>query len=292
MPNDTQQETLTIRFEKSDPGDHSANADAVASAMHAVTTLVNHVHSECDKNKQFLVKARPFGRGSLEVPLDLILFVGGMLLPEAPFFGKVREILKQFLDLKGKLGGKSFSVTDGNIIVLENTSVQADSLTIQMLDPSSDESRLFEQTFTAAEKDGQVTSLRISSSRTNQPVVEVPRRRFARFRQPVSEQDLTIPRQVASSEVVTIRALAFDPQLSWHFRWGGRAITAKVIAPDFMERVQSSRETFRNGDQLRVKLNRLQRYDPETRTHVDREFTVTEVYEHIGRQETGQFLDT
>ncbi|MBN2581717.1 MAG: hypothetical protein JXL80_01520, partial [Planctomycetes bacterium] len=104
-----QAETLTIEFKKAEDTDHSVNAEAVAASIQAVTSLVNRIHDEFEKDKQFLVRARPLKGGSLEIPLDLLLFVGGMLLTEAPLFDKIRDVLKQFVDLKIRLGGKSFS---------------------------------------------------------------------------------------------------------------------------------------------------------------------------------------
>jgi hypothetical protein len=51
-----------------------------------------------------------------------------------------------------------------------------------------------------------------------------------------------------------VRQPHLDGEDSWRFSWGRNVITAKVEDQAFMEKVNSGAESFRAGDQLRVKL--------------------------------------
>ncbi len=292
MTPEVKTETLTIKFGKAEDSDHSADASVVATAMEAVNSLVERVHEEYESDKKFLVKTRPFTEGSLEIPLELCLFVAGMTLVEPDFFEKVRGILKLFIDIKKRLAGRSLTIRDSNIIVIEDSTIQASPIIIEMLQPRSEQNQLFTRTFEKADNDKSLTAVSLISSRTSNSIFKVTRDEFGLMKQVVSEEDLSAEQKVTSRETVIIRSVSYDPNLQWHFFWNKHPISAKVLDDNYGNKVAQGDETFANGDKLEVELVRVQKYDAKQETHTDREFTITKVHEHIKRQEeTGELFD-
>ena len=72
MSNDPKrhQEEITISLESKES---EVDAEAVASMIRAITAIVAETQRELNANEQILVKARPFSKGSFEIPLDLVL---------------------------------------------------------------------------------------------------------------------------------------------------------------------------------------------------------------------------
>lgn len=292
MKEDTKSETVTIKFNKEDEADNTADASTVAAAINAVSTLVDSVHEGYKENAEYLVKARPFGRGSLEVPLDIIVLVGGLLIADYPFFEKIWSILSQYFELKKMVTGKSFSIREGNLVVIENSIIRVDSIAINMLDSSKGEGRYLAAMFEGAMDDARMRSIEVKSSNYSRERIIVEREEFRVMSEPVSVESIYPTQEKSSREIVTIRSVSFDPSLKWHFSWNGKLIAAAVLDTAFKARINERRETFANGDRLDVQLYRVQKYDTHDEEYLDRQFTIVSVYNHIQKQhETGELFE-
>lgn len=98
----SQRESLTIRL-----GTQGAEADAaaVASTMQAVAAIVEETQIQLKSNQQVLLKARPFAKGSFEIPLDLILVGTASLFETHPLLSCILDILKEYLKVRQLLKG-------------------------------------------------------------------------------------------------------------------------------------------------------------------------------------------
>ena len=284
-------ETLTIAYE-SNP--QRADAKAVGSSLLAVQSLIGKVQSDFDENEKILVKARPFARGSLELPIDLIVFGAAIILQEYPLFSKIREVITQYFDIKGRLQGNPIHVEEGNVVIIKDSRIQVDRVTLQCLDPGSEVSQKCSEAFHAIEEDMEIKSVRISSSSDRKPLAEVQRAEFPYFHPetPISEQHLD-QRRTESRETLIIRQPAFDADLAWRFIWGSTKISAKVLDKRFQNSVGAGHEAFASGDSLDVDLQRLQEYDPAALTYVDKHYTVSHVWKHNrgASEEQSEFFD-
>ena len=282
-------ETLTLTYE-SDV--HRADAKAVGKGILAIQAMIDEVHGAFEENEQLLVKARPFAEGSLEVSLDVIVLGAAIIIQEYPLLQKIREVIQQYFEIMGRLRGRPIQVEDGNVIIIENSRVQVDQITLQCLSPDSDASKRCSEAFHDIESDPEIDGIRVSSDASQEPLVQIPRQDFSYFHPdtPVGEQHLG-QRNEESREILIIRQPAFDAELAWRFIWRGTKIAAKVQHEEFQRRVETGRESFVAGDNLDVTLCRLQEYDPAALTHVDKHYTITHVWGHHRRGEQGTLFE-
>jgi|GEM_PF-5638340 len=279
-------EELTLTYE-SDA--ERASVGAVGGGLLALQAMVNEVQSAFEENERILIKARPFRRGSLELPLELIVFGTVMIIQEYPLLQKLREVLAEFFDIKSRLRGRPIQVEQGNVIIIDNSPIRVDQITLQCLDPSSAVSELCAKAFRDIEEDSEIRAVRVDSSTTDQPLVRINRAEFPYFHPEtrIGEQNLG-ERDETTRETLIIRQPSFDAELAWRFVWQGVKISAKMQHTEFQDQVAEGREAFVAGDSLDVDLRRVQEYDPSARTHVTKRYYITRVWEHIHIQRAEQ----
>jgi len=284
-------ETLTLTYESNG---HRADAKAVGASLLAIEAMIAEVHNAFEENEQLLVKARPFGQGSLELPLDLIVFGAAMIIQEYPLFQKIREVIKRYFDIKRRLRGRPIHVEEGNVIIIENSRIQVDQITLQCLNPGSAVSDKCSDAFHDIEGDSEIQAVRILSSTSQEPLIRIPRREFPFFHPetPIGEQNLG-QRYKETQETLIIRQPSFEAELAWRFIWRETKISAKVQDERFQRNVEAGSESFAAGDSLDVDLQRLQEYDPAARTYANKQYTITQVrkHNHHHRVEQGKLFE-
>ncbi len=284
-------ETLTLSYESST---HRASARAVGAGILTVQSMIDEVQKAFSENERILVKARPFAEGSLEVPLDLIVLGAAIILQEYPLLQKARDVIAQYFDIKKRLRGRPVDVEDGNVVVIDNSPIHVDEITLQFLDPGSTVSKMCSDAFHAIEEDSDIRAVRVNSSASPKPLAHVPREEFRYYHPetPIGQQSLG-PKQEETREKLIVRQPAFEADLLWRFVWHGNKIRAKMRAEDFQKRVEEGKESFAAGDCLEVDLHRCLEYDPAVKTHVYKEYTVTRVYSHKRRpkEQTRELFD-
>lgn len=279
-------ETLTITYESDN---HQVDAKAVGSSLVAVDNLIRDIQKNTTKNEQLLIKARPFAQGSLELPIDLIVFGTAILFQDYPLLKIIREVISQYLDITIKLKGRPIHVENGNVIIIENNPIHVDKITLQCLDPGSNVSHKFSEAFQSIENDSEIQAVRVSSNKVQEPLIRIPRNEFLYFHPeiPIDEQNLG-ERYVESQANLIIRQPAFDAELAWRFIWNKTKIAAMIQDHDFLKNVRAGHESFVAGDSLDVDLKRLQEYDPAAQTYIDKQYTIICVRGHNRRNERKQ----
>jgi hypothetical protein len=280
-------ETLTMTYE-SNP--QRASAKAVGAGLLAVQAIVDDFNSDLQDNERILVKARPFTPGSLELPLDLLVVVSAeLLIHDFPWLQKLREIIAQFFDIKVRLRGQPIHVEDGNVVIIQNSRIHVDQITLQCLNPASNASRSCSEAFRSIEEDQEIKAVRITSDKEDTPLAHIQRDSFPYLHPetPVGTRNLG-QRYEESRETLVIRQPAFDAELAWRFVWQNEKISAQLEDETYQKVVESGRESFAAGDSFEVDLRRLQEYDPASQTYIDKSYTVTHVWKHSRREKQKQ----
>ena len=283
-------ETLTVTYESDSK---RADAKAVGSGLLAVQAIVDEVNNELEVNDRILVKARPFAPGSLELPLDLIICLSAeLLIRDYPWLQKLREIIAQFFDIKVRLRGQPIQVEDGNVVIIENSRIHVDQITLQCLTPGSTASQRCSEAFRSIEEDKEIKAVCIKSGEESTPLAHIQRENFPYFHSEASIGTNNLgQRDQESRETVVIRQPSFDAELAWRFVWRDVKIAAQVQDKEFQERIDIGRESFAAGDSLEVDLRRLQQYDPASKTYIDKSYTVTHVWKHNRRSEQKKLFE-
>jgi len=274
-------ETLTLTYESNV---HRADAKAIGASILTIQAMIDEVQDAFKENERILLKARPFAQGSLELPLDLIILGAAVVLHEYPLLQKIREVITQYFDIKKRLRGKPVQVKEGNVLIIENSSVHVDEITLHFLDPGGEVSKRCSEAFHAIEKDPDINAVSVSTSASSKPLAHVSRQEFNYYHPdiPISEQNLGTQEE-RSRETLIIRQPAFDADLAWRFVWHGTKISARILHEEFQKRVEEGQESFVAGDSLDVDLHRLQEYDPNSLTYIDKQYTITHVWKHNQR---------
>lgn len=259
-----------------------------------VQSMIDEVQDTLDKNERILLKARPFAKGSLELSLDLIAFGAAIILHEYPLFQQIREAIARYFEIKKSLRGGPIQVEDGNVIVIENSRIPVNELTLRLLDPGGTVSKTCSDAFLAIEEDTEIGGLRVCSSASKEPLAHILRKDFRYYHPDMAavHQDLG-QKKSESLENLIVRQPAFEVGLTWGFIWHGMKIRAKMLHKKFQERVEDGQESFVAGDTLNVTLRRLQKYDPASLTYVDYHYEVVHVrqHNHRAKQQQGRLFE-
>jgi hypothetical protein len=289
---DKSEEKIIVKF-GTDPDINKADALAVASSIEAVATMINEVHKGFNDNHELLVKARPFAPGSLEIPLDIVVLaaVGASLL-DRDVISSVLSIIKEYFTIKNLLKGDVPRIENGRVIIKGNT-MQAQSITINLLKPSSCANQLVCKAMENAERDESIKDIKIVRDSDQERIAHVDRSEFGYYHK--IESTVEIPEEQCRTERTTLviygPILDANNSLSWRFK---RAIDREMIQANitdevFLSRVESG-EKFAAGDTLEVDLLIRQKYDKMFETYVDlKKGTITKVHHHTPRPEQGRF---
>ena len=74
------------------------------------------------------MNARPLRRGSLIIPLEIIVFEPPSLLGRSPVFDEIERLLGQFLNVELQIGDGPFHIDAGNKIITSDKEIIVDAL--------------------------------------------------------------------------------------------------------------------------------------------------------------------
>jgi len=266
-------ETLTIAFESDS---NRADAQAVAMSLEALNALIKAVQGGFPDNEQLLVKARPFNRGSLELPIDLIVVGSAMLMEWHPLLKRIIDVLSQYLEIKKALKGSPPEIKEGNVILVDAERIDVDNLTMQFLSAGSPVDERFSEAFSCIEDDSEIKGVKISSESRTKPLSHVCRAEFPYFYsgKPTALEDLG-ERYEENKAKLIVRQPAFDRELKWRFFWQHLKIAARIEDTTFLRNVVAGKESFTSGDVLTVTLRCIKQYDTG-----EESYAITKVWDH------------
>lgn len=284
-----QTEQLTVRLTSNQS---EANATAVASTMTAVVSLLSEAQQGLDANKEMLIKARPFAKGSFEIPLELIVLAAGTMFASNPLIENILDAIKKYFETKNLLKGSGIDQKDNATIVVQGNEINVGNVTLNLLDPDSAANREVARALTCIEKDETITGMELIRGQEAEPFVRVTRQQFGYYRVGTAPpQPETPERDVSTCETLTIASSVFQGDTKWRFNRAGHIVPVTVADQGFLKRVRQGVESFVAGDRLKVDLSVHQAFDQATSDYVNKSYTIERVLNHEKQQQQQNFLD-
>lgn len=283
MDNEQQAEEVIIGFDVKSTTDDSVDASAVGKIVIATDAIFRELHDEFKQNSELLLKARPFRKGSFDIPIDVIVLTTGALAC-LPILEKMLKFLSEYFRLKRELKGVAPRIEKGKIII-ENSHIEVDKIIVNLLEPRNKANQLIAEAFEDIDKDDNITGFKIS--RKQEQLAKVKKEEFKYYG--------VLPREIKSKEIQVTEDLRvvgpmFDEKGKWILVRNEKKIPVHIADEGFIRQVLTSGEPFRSGDKLRVELLVQQEYDTTLGDYVDKRYTVQKILRHIIRTETGKLF--
>lgn len=279
-------EQLTVRL-ASDQGE--ANATAVASTMTAVASLLSEAQQGLDANKKLLIKARPFEKGSFEIPLDLIVLATGAMFATDPLIGNILNVLiddildviKKYFEIKNLLQGDNVEKKDDKTIIIKGDNININSTVLNLLDHQCPANQDMSKALENIEQDETISDIELVRGDEPKPLVKVSRSQFGYYKLNVPSSEFErVVRNVESSETLIISAPQLLGNAKWTFIRDEHAVEVKIADQDFLNRVRKGAEMFRAGDRLVVDIVIRQEFNPTINDYENKSFTIKHVQDH------------
>lgn len=280
-----EQEQLTIKFE-TESSDHSADALAVGITLEAFSTMVEEVHKKFGDNHKLLVKARPFSKGSFEIPLDIVFIAAvGAGLFKADYISHLLSIIKDYFSIKNQLKGEIPKIEDGKVIFNGNV-INMDNITINLMDPSSHANQLVSKAISAISSDEKIKDMVITRETNKEEIARVPKQNFPYYNNIQTTFDTPENQIKQEKATLIIRSAVFedDKEVKWKFLKNGEKISANILDESFLSKVKIG-EKFAAGDSLEVNLQSKKKYDKMYDSYTNPKYTITTVYKHNRKPE-------
>ncbi len=278
MPEEKQSAELITRIETTNGNEVSV--EAAGRLLIAEDALLDDIKRRFAADKNLVWKLSPFREGSFEIVVWL-LATAAPLLGDAPALAAAFRALKEFLSVKCYLGGRRYSISGGNVVVIESgESIEVSPTAIALFDPESRGAQASERAFAALREDRSVSSVGIFRSGEEQPLARVERESFDAFQVPDSLRE-TKTKTIRA--VVGIRRPSFEEDLVWALFYAGQRIQARMADEAFMNRASSGVESFNRNDHLDVTLEIPQEWNSIDEAWEDRKagIVITKVWDHI-----------
>jgi hypothetical protein len=279
-----QEEKIVVKFETKN-NIKEINALAAAASMEAVTTMIQEVHQGFQDNHKLLVKARPFSPGSFEIPLDLIVVaIAGAGLYDKDIISSILNIIKEYFNIKQLLKGETPKV-EGGRIVIKNNVINANNITLNLLEPTNPANKLVSKAFTNASFDDSIKDMQIIKKTNNETIAHVKKSEFGYYEIPKNiietpEKD----KEEKASLVIYGPILDANNIKQWKFFRDGKPISANITDDNFLAKVKAG-EQFASGDTLEVDLLIRQKFNQMLNTYIDSKKTITRVHRHTKKPE-------
>lgn len=262
---------------QTDTGD-AVSVEVAANLMLAENAMLADIRKRYRDDQALVWQLRPFQKGSFEIVLELAA-IATPLLADSPVLLATFRALKEFIDIKLALAGRTYEITGNNVIIVsggENITVSPTG--IVLLDPKSEGGKAAERAFSEMTEDETIQGVSFRRQSENS-FAEVRRPEFQHFRVPESEERT---RTRERREVVSIRQPAFDEELVWRLVLGDHKISAEMADELFLAQAIAGK-SFSHRDKLDVTLQVRQEFDPSLDEWVDASsgHVVTYVREHI-----------
>lgn len=263
MSNDPKrhQEEITISLESKES---EVDAEAVASMIRAITAIVAETQRELNANEQILVKARPFSKGSFEIPLDLVLVSAASLFDTPIILQNMLETIKSYISIRTELRGEQLPEPDKNgSVVLNGQNITISQSVIQVFNSAS-VSEAFHRAATDVAADPSISDINIIRSKSRDLLVRIANSELPYFQTtepPISSEVPNRDRRIEAELV--LRSPVFQGKGKWKFNLEGVAIAVTISDEVFLQRVNSGIERFASGDRLKVELLIRERFNQQ-----------------------------
>lgn len=276
-------ETVSLVFETKE---NSADAGVVGAGLVALKEMIDEINAAKKECERILLNARPFSKGSLEIPLEVFALGDAFLAGNFESVSQLMKIIKEFFDIRLQLKGKAPDIVDATTININGSRIKVEGMVVNFIAPSSSVSKNWESMFRRASNEALITGVKINFSKEPIPVANIPREAFESFLNIEEAVRIAPERDYKTTETLYIRQPSFDHALDWRFFWNEGKLSARMEHEEFQKRVAKGLESFRAGDRLEVILARRQEYDLTNEIWVDTPpYRVIEVLTHHDKPE-------
>jgi hypothetical protein len=258
-------------------------AASVDSTMDAVVAIVEAAQKQIKTTEEILVKARPFSKGSLEIPLELVLVGASLMFPSQPLIERIVEMLKEYISIRKRLKGKPLpqAAKDGSVTIKGNVKISESVVNIIV---NSQVSTVMDKAAENIERDMTIKSLTILQGDDREQIATIERKELSYFRfDPHAPLQDGSKRDRAIRTTLIIHTPVLEGRAKWKFIMDGRAISADIKDENFMERVRSGNEEFAAGDRLEVDLLVHEDYAQALSAYQSTKHSIQKVIRHSKR---------
>lgn len=279
--------TVKINATSEASGDRSTlvDAKAVGKLLQALPEMISEFHSKNSENERLLVKARPFSKGSFEIPLELILVGVGTLLLTSPdyvlqTFQEVIDRIKQFIEIKQKLKGEPLHIQGENVVVIENSTVTLDSVVFNIFNSDNHAEEEFREAINELRRDATIQSLDLQVGPDKSTVASIQSAQFDYFttKATIVEKTIQVGEKVSTKRVrLEIKEPDFAGTSKWKLYYNHKAISVGMQDETFIAQVKAG-EKFGAKDELDVDLEIREVYDEKTKEFHEKDYLVKHVH--------------
>lgn len=275
-------ETVKVVFEGQT---HQIDANTLINFLIHYNTIVDLSNKELgDGTKKIVVKVNAVEKGSFIISMELVQEAISALFSSdtISYLANLTAVIGGVFYLHKKLKGKPISQEDTSTLEVEkeNSTIIINNSTFNIYNqPVTREA--ISKSIATIDEDEAVEGLRIDNSCGT--AVRIEKKEFKELiYTDFSSEELTPSEKIIIDKdaMLGITRLSFEKGAKWGFVYKGFKINITVKNDELMKHIDAGAK-FAKGDYIRVKLEILQKFNPEFRVYENSSYKILEFFGHI-----------
>jgi hypothetical protein len=286
------EKVVSEQFEfKYEGNTHFIDINTLLSSQFHFAAILQEIKSEIYPDVELKIKVKAFEKGSFNVnQLYEIAAVGGMFaLENYEYIKTIFTVLKDFISLKKTLKGEKAEMIDrkGNDVIInfnisgKNNKLTVDKKAFEIFQYNPIVNNAFDQSIKLLDSDEEIQGIKLSNTRTNKALLEIPREDFQEFKfENPYINDVEDKKEKKAEVVIGIHKWVTTPKKGskWSFIYQNRIINQVVIKDDdFLRKIIDEKLRFGAGDALAVLLRVKLTKDEASGMYLESKFEVLKV---------------
>lgn len=274
-------ESIQIKFEGQD---HQIDANTLINTLIHYNTIINVSNDIIgDGSRKVNVKINAIQKGSFVIDIELVesviknLFSSDNISYLANLAGSVGGIYALYHFFKGKpanndnIGNTSINIDNKHIIINDTTINIYNNQTVR---------EAISRSIQTVNEDPAVEGIRIGDPEGD--FVHFTKSEFNEliYTDFADEEIHPQEQKIVTEATLGIIKLSFEKGKTWEFIYNGFKISIVVKDDDLMKLIDSGAR-FAKGDSIKVKLEILQRYNPDYNAYENKGYRIIEFVDHI-----------
>lgn len=271
---------------------HQIDAQVLICSLVHTTTIIQELNKYTDSGKKIEIKVKALEKGSFLIHLELLetafeslktIFTKENIIVVSSLLTGFVALIQLKKHLKGKPPKQVKNENSKTIIInSDGNSLTIDSNIYQVYENNTVINDALSQNFDTVDQDPAISAFEITDDK-EKPYVRVERSEFKDLSKKTEIIDENKKAIIENTRLNIVR-LSFEEGLKWDFYYRGNKITAKIIDPDFYQRIDNG-ESFAKGDVLEVELQINQIFESSVNTYINKSFQVNRIIQHYRRAE-------
>lgn len=274
-------ESIQIKFEGQD---HQIDANTLINTLIHYNTIINISNDIMgDGSRRVNVKINALQKGSFVIDIELVesviktLFSADNVSYLANLAGSVGGVYALYHFLKGKPANKdnvsntSIKIDNKNLIINETTINIYNNQTVR---------EAISKSIQTVNEDPAVEGIKIGDSEGD--FVHFTKPEFSKliYTDFAEEEIQPQEQKIVTEATLGIIKLSFERGKTWEFIYNGFKISIVVKDDDIMKLIDAGAR-FAKGDSIKVKLEILQKYNPDYNAYENKGYRILEFIDHI-----------